>query len=242
MKQNKKVDLSILQLQTLDSQNFYSWTWLPFVGTAGGILVGVNGDMFEILNTDNHEYCISCLLKNKRDAITWRFVSVYGSAYEEHKLDFINELHTVMSNWMGPTMIGGDFNIVRNSKEKSSGNVNQMLVNLFNDCANKFGLIELKNSGRLYTWSNNQANDIMATMDRILVSTCWEQMYPASQVRTLARVGSDHTPLVFDTGALVIPKVKQYIFEKWWLQVDGFREVVEKAWNVPCHSTNPLDL
>ena len=92
------MDFSILQLQTLDSQNIYSWTWLPAVGTAWGILVGVNSDMFEILNTDNHEYWIPCLLKNKKDAIVWRFVSVYGSAYEEHKLDFINELHVVMSN------------------------------------------------------------------------------------------------------------------------------------------------
>ena len=143
---------------------------------------------------------------------------------------------------MGPTMIGGDFNLVRDSREKSSGHVNQLWVNMFNDWANKFGLIELKNSGRLYTWSDNQAIAVMATLDRILVSPCWEQMYPASQVRTLARVGSDHTPLVLDTGALVIPKVKQYRFEKWWLQVDGFREVVQKAWNVPCHSTNPPDV
>jgi hypothetical protein len=31
----------------------------------------------------------------------------------------------VMACWDGPTLIGGDFNLIRESKEKSSGNINQ---------------------------------------------------------------------------------------------------------------------
>ena len=137
---------------------------------------------------------------------------------------------------------GGDFNLVRSYSEKSSGVVNQHWVNLFNDWINRFGLIELKCAGRLFTWSNNQSSPVMATLDRVLVSTCWDAMYPASQVMALPRLGSDHTPLFLDIGALVVPKEKMYRFEKWWLQVDGFKEVVVKAWSLPCRHSNPLDV
>jgi hypothetical protein len=41
---------------------------------------------------------------------------VYGSSYEEVKLDFLEELHLIMTNWQGPTLVGGDFNLVQNRK------------------------------------------------------------------------------------------------------------------------------
>jgi hypothetical protein len=37
---------------------------------------------------------------------------VYGSPYEETKLEFIDELQLVMWNWEGPTLVGSDFNLV----------------------------------------------------------------------------------------------------------------------------------
>jgi hypothetical protein len=102
-------------------------------------------------------------------------------------------------------------------------------------------LIELKNATRQFTWANNQDNLIMALLDRVLISVCWENLFPACSVRTLPRVGSDHTPLVVDTGALKIPNSKQFRFEKWWLKVDGFDQVVAKFWNTPCHHKKAID-
>jgi hypothetical protein len=32
---------------------------------------------------------------------------VYGTAYDELKMDFINEMHGVLGGWQGPTLIGG---------------------------------------------------------------------------------------------------------------------------------------
>jgi hypothetical protein len=39
-------------------------------------------------------------------------------------------------------------------------------------------------------------------------------MFPSSYVTAKPRVGSDHTLLVVDTGAIRPPKVKQFRFEK----------------------------
>jgi hypothetical protein len=56
--------------------------------------------------------------------VSWRFILVYGSTYEEHKLEFIIELHNVYAKWNGPTLVGGDFNLIRESGEKNNGNIN----------------------------------------------------------------------------------------------------------------------
>ena len=53
---------------------------------------------------------------------------VYGTTYAVDKVDFIAELHDTLSNASYPIMICGDFNLVRNDKEKSSGLVNQQTV------------------------------------------------------------------------------------------------------------------
>jgi hypothetical protein len=220
----------------------YTWNWLPAVGTAGGILVGVKEDSFEVISWELFKYCVSVIIRDRRNGTVWRFVSVYGSSYDEFKLEFINELHNVMACWDGPTLIGGDFNLIRDSSEKNSGNINQHWANLFVDWSNRYDLIEIKNAGRLYTWANNQENLIMAAIDKVFVTTCWEQLFPAVSVRTLPRVGSDHTPLVFDSGAFIAPKLKQFRFEKWWLNIDGFHQVVTSTWNKPCRFTRALDI
>jgi hypothetical protein len=166
---------------------------------------------------------------------------VYGSAYEDHKLTFINELHNIYASWNGPTLVGGDFNLIRESCEKSTGNINQHWADLFNDWINKFALVEIKNSSRRFTWGNNQENLVMALLDRIFVSTCWESLFPSCSVLVKPRLGSDHVPLIVDSGAIKLPVNKQFRFEKWWLKVDGFQQVVEKFWNSPFHLHKAID-
>jgi hypothetical protein len=56
-----------------------------------------------------------------------------GHGNEETKNEFINELHMMMEGWQGPTLVGGDFNLVRNQKEKSNGNINFYHANNFSD-------------------------------------------------------------------------------------------------------------
>ena len=51
--------------------------------------------------------------------------------------------------------------------------------------------------------------------DRVFISTCWENLFPNVAVKILPRLGTYHTPLVFYTGALTVPTIKQFGFENW---------------------------
>jgi hypothetical protein len=50
---------------------------------------------------------------------------------------------------------------------------------------------------------------------------------------------SDHTPLLLQ-GELVHYKNSSFCFENFWVDVDGFTELVQQIWNRPVHSVMPL--
>jgi endonuclease/exonuclease/phosphatase family metal-dependent hydrolase len=54
-------------------------------------------------------------------------------------------------------------------------------------------------SGRKYTWANSRRIPTYEKLDRVLVSTEWEQNFPLATVVALSREISDHTPLLLDT-------------------------------------------
>jgi hypothetical protein len=165
-----------------------------------------------MLGWQDFKYCVVLIVKNNSNKFTRRLIVVYGSPYEETKLEFIDELHLVMGNWEGPTLVGGDFNLVRTQKEKKT-----------------MGLIEIKDQSRSYSWSNNQASLVMATLDRTLASVEWEHKYPLAQVTMLSKGVNDHNPLLIKIGEQGNAKDPLFGFEKWWLEVEGFVEVVKKS-------------
>jgi hypothetical protein len=104
-----------------------------------------------ILNCQFHNFCVEVMVKNRTDKVTWRLITVNGSPYEKRKMEFIDELHMIMSKWDGPTVVGGGFNLVTDQKEKNRKVVNSKRTLCFNDWINMWDLIEIKNSSRSIT-------------------------------------------------------------------------------------------
>jgi hypothetical protein len=48
------------------------------------------------------------IVNNVEDKFVWRLITIYGSSYEDRKLDFLKELGggVVMNKWQGPTLAG----------------------------------------------------------------------------------------------------------------------------------------
>jgi endonuclease/exonuclease/phosphatase (EEP) superfamily protein YafD len=142
-------------------------------------------------------------------------VVTYGSPYEESKVEYITELHLVMSHWNGPTLIGGDFNLVRTQSDKSNSVINYGHADLFNEWGNRWGLIENKDSCRTFTWSNNQSCPIITVLDIIFVSIEWDNKYPMASVTLLSSSVSDHNPLLLQFGEKRKFREQTFRFEKW---------------------------
>ena len=106
-RETKKEEFSDSYLKSLVGSRNFSWHHLPSKGSAGGILMGVDADLFEIISWSHLDYSVSCVLKMKSKDVTFRIITVYGSPYEEGKEAFISELHSLFIENPHPTLIGG---------------------------------------------------------------------------------------------------------------------------------------
>lgn len=46
-------------------------------------MVGVKDELFDILVVDLLDFSVSYLIRDKKSNVEWRFIIVYGSAYDE---------------------------------------------------------------------------------------------------------------------------------------------------------------
>ena len=164
---------------------------------------------------------------------------MYGSPYEEGIEAFLSELHALFVEDPTPTLIGGDFNLIRFASDKNNGNINRKWSDNFNAWIEIWSLLEIKLSSRKYTWANNQVDMIMSTIDRAFCNTELDSLFPLSSITALPRCGSDHTPLVWDSGLHKPPKPSSYKMEKWWLLREDFKGLVAKIWGEKLGATTP---
>lgn len=160
-------------------------------------------------------------------------IVVYGSPYEEGQFFYIN--------WQGPTIVGDDFNLVRYHRDKSNENVDIKWCENFNEWVGIWHFIEIHLSGRQFTWANNQDNLVLSKIDIIFCSTEIDKIFPLANAKALPRIGSDHAPILWDSGEDHPPRKASFKFEKWWLDREDFKKVVIKAWSIKNTGRNAID-
>ena len=168
-------------------------------------------------------------------------MAVYGSAHDDFKTAFLAELvRTCQQNYL-PTLIGGDFNVMRHSKEKNTNRFNYRWPFLFNAVIDSFDLREIELTGRQFTWANSLPSTTFEKLDRVLMTIEWEFKFPLVYVQTLDRGMSDHTPLLLDTGTPAFAGIsKQFRFEGCWFSREDFYDKVVEIWNKPVKGKNSV--
>ena len=101
--------------------------------------------------------------------------------------------------------------------------------------------MEIKLSSRKFTWANNQVDLIMSTIDRLFCNTELDKIFPLASCIALPRCGSDHAPIIWESGVEQMPKSSSYRMKKWWLLREDFSNLIAKIWNEPTFKANPLD-
>jgi hypothetical protein len=140
-------------------------------GRSGGMLLGIDLDIYDIGAIDEGNYYMKFHLYNKNDYFKWALVAVYGPAQAQHKEQFLIELVNLCSHEQLPILIGGDFNILRNSQEKNNSNYEHRWPFLFSSVIDGLNLRKLEMSGRKYTWADSLPNPTYEKLDRVLMST-----------------------------------------------------------------------
>jgi hypothetical protein len=158
------------------------------------------------------------------------------------KIYFFRFFSDICENLDIPSLIGGDFNILRFANEKNKGGGVTRFSDEFHSIINKFALREFPLSGGMFTWSNNQENPTLEKLDRILINHEWENLFPLSSARKIPRVMSDHNPIIMDTKESVEVRSKEFRFEKSWLLQPDFQLRVDKAWKTPVRGSDSISV
>jgi hypothetical protein len=112
---------------------------------------------------------------------------------------------------------------------------------MFNAIIESLNLREIVLSGRQYTWANRRNIQTFEKLDRVLANSEWEQHFPLVSVHALSRTGSDHTPLLIDSGSHAFHgNQKHFSFELSWLKQDKFFEMVKNEWTMVSADVSPM--
>jgi hypothetical protein len=93
---------------------------------------------YDIIKITEMEFSISAEVQEKVSSMYLRFVVVYGQAHDDRKNDFLTELAGICANNKIPTLIGGDFNILRFSSDKNKKFTVNRYTDLFNWIVNTY--------------------------------------------------------------------------------------------------------
>lgn len=107
------------------------------------------------------------------------------------------------------------------------------VTNIMNEFSRWIDELELHDpylSGGKFTWFRGDNHPSAARLDRFLYSMSWEENFKSIKQSTLPRVGSDHNPVMLESGNWEHRK-PCFKFENWWLKVDGFNDMVQGWWN-----------
>ena len=63
IQESKKESFHENYLSSLAGGRNFCWKWLPSIGASGGILMGVNADLLEVLNWEVKTFSVSCTVK-----------------------------------------------------------------------------------------------------------------------------------------------------------------------------------
>jgi hypothetical protein len=61
-------------------------------------------------------------------------------------------------------------------------------------------LCENSSSGARFTWTNKQTRPVRSVLDRVFMSPKWESKFLMVSLMAETWIGSDHTPLILDSG------------------------------------------
>jgi hypothetical protein len=106
-------------LKNLCDEKKFLWHSKDPQGRPGGILVGIDLDVFDIGAIDEGDFYVKFHLCNKENNFKWALVAIYGPAQIPLKEQFLTKLVHLISHERLPILVEGDFNILRHVHEKT---------------------------------------------------------------------------------------------------------------------------
>ncbi|XP_020683863.1 uncharacterized protein LOC110100616 [Dendrobium catenatum] len=163
----------------------------------------------------------------------WRIATVYGSRICKERESLWKQLQDCMEDAI-PSIIGRDFNCIVNKEEKRGGKrflfskgPREMKSFMVNSDFHDVGSM-----GPRFTWCNNkeETSRIWEGLDRCILNSSAIQILLMATIKHLARVASDHSPIVLSMKDKMHCKAKIFKFEDTWRSYPTAKCIVYNSW------------
>lgn len=140
-----------------------------------------------------------------------------------------------------PWMIGGDFNTILLSRERSGSNTNRQAEMIdFAETIEDCRLLDPGYDGADFTWAKN---GLFERLDRVLITEAWSRAFENIRVTNLPRISSDHGPIIVrnrlrSTGN----RCRAFRFQNMWVRHKDFMELIRNNWSNPADASGLLGL
>ena len=210
-------------------RRFNKFEYVPSAGNSGGLIIIWNGSLFDGVVLHRSKFQITVEMKCKISNRSWVLTNVYGPTIPEERNLFTAWLSSIDTSQLDLWLILGDFNLFRipQNRNRDGGDINNMIM--FNSIIQQLDLEEIPIKSRAYTWSNMQDMPLLEKLDWIFTTANWTTEFPNT---------SDHIPIQVQIGT-DIPKANMFLFEHYWLEFEGFNEMVQNYWPLSAIHSNP---
>jgi hypothetical protein len=199
-----KKDFTMVELRGLEWGGQFVWNWLPANGHSGGLLLGFWEDTFEVVEWKKGDFFLSTSVLHRSSKYFWCFFLVSVLADHGRSNEFVGELASAVRAAPYLVVVGGDFNLIWATGDKSNGNINWPRVRRFNDVIASLSLREICRTVARFTWTNKHLSPIRCVLDRVFISVAWDAVFPPCSLTAITRIGSDHCPLLLDSGQGIV--------------------------------------
>jgi len=100
------------------------------------------------------------------------------------------------------------------------------------DCMSECHMMDLGFSGPKFTWTNKRevGGLIQCRLDRVWANPEWKAAFPEATVTHLAKVNSDHCPLLLSLSSNVSnASSRPFRFQPMWMSHNDFPAIVRES-------------
>ncbi|XP_026458710.1 uncharacterized protein LOC113359257 [Papaver somniferum] len=156
---------------------------------------------------------IIVVLNTRMNGYKWAVLNMYSSCEYNYMSLFWEDMKEIRHWWSGPVCFAGDMNSIRSQEERNRGEADRRNADFLNNFIYDQELVDLP------------------LLDRILLSVDLDLKFHESVQIALARVISDHKPIMWITKPNISCK-PYYKFENSWILHKDFIKKVEEWWQV----------
>ncbi|XP_062100125.1 uncharacterized protein LOC133806004 [Humulus lupulus] len=164
---------------------------------------------------------------------------MYGNPVAAERCHTWELLCRIADSIQGPWILGGDFNEILSTEEKSGGNTRSgEAMSRFQRALDYCALDDITRREKVFSWCNGQkTNFIMEKLDRFLANVEWKDRFKDFKIQYLDWMGSDHKANVTVFGEVwSLRETKgnfrsRFHFEEAWCEEATCKQIIEDKWN-----------